>query len=210
MDVKSSTLYFDAVTSRIQYLQGIMYGVIADGVITDAEIMQLDKWLAENSVLNGIYPYDEVCGMLTAIKADGVITDDERNALKAFFASFVDARESYNLNEPDIKKLQQTYSVGGICEVSPHVDVVGKVFCFTGESKKATRNEIIAAIEAAGGKYQNSVGKKVDYLIVGGDGNPCWAFACYGRKVENAIGLQKAGHHIEIIHEDDFWPAVDA
>lgn len=208
LSVKSGTLYFDMITSKLQYLQGIMYGIVADGVITDGEIELLDKWISENSILKGLYPYDEVFSLLLEIRKDGIVTDYERNTLKAFFASFVDMRESYNLNEADIKQLQKEYSVGGICEASPNVKVDGSTFCFTGESKKAKRFEIAAHIEAHGGKYLNNVSKKIDYLIVGADGNPCWAFSCYGRKVEAAIALRKTGGHIEIIHENDFWDAI--
>lgn len=35
--------------------------------------------------------------------------------------------------------------------------------------------------------------------------NPCWAYACYGRKVEQAIGLRKAGSQLLLVHEADFW-----
>ena len=51
-------------------------------------------------------------------------------------------------------------------------------------------------------------GKRVDYLVIGADGNPCWAFACYGRKVEKAVELRKSGVRIMIIHESDFHDAV--
>jgi len=47
-----------------------------------------------------------------------------------------------------------------------------------------------------------------DYLVLGTDGNPCWAFACYGRKVEKVIQLRKEGHKIILLHENDFWDAI--
>ena len=50
--------------------------------------------------------------------------------------------------------------------------------------------------------------QKTDYLIVGNEGNPCWAFSCYGRKVEKAVELRKKGSNIQIINEDDFWNAL--
>lgn len=50
--------------------------------------------------------------------------------------------------------------------------------------------------------------KKVNYLVVGGEGNPCWAYACYGRKVEKAVELRRQGHPIVIVHENDFHDAV--
>jgi hypothetical protein len=41
-------------------------------------------------------------------------------------------------------------------------------------------------------------------------GNPAWAFASYGRKIEKAINLNNSkGLEILIIHEDDFWKELD-
>ena len=52
------------------------------------------------------------------------------------------------------------------------------------------------------------VSRKLDYLIIGADGNPYWAYACYGRKVEMPVALQKAGARIPLIHENDIHDAV--
>jgi hypothetical protein len=54
----------------------------------------------------------------------------------------------------------------------------------------------------------SSVSSKVDYLIIGADGNPCWAYACYGRKVEMAVQLRKQGSRLQLIHEHDFHDAI--
>ena len=210
LNVNAEKLYFDLATSKIQRLQGIMHGIISDGKITDEEISSLDFWLSENSDLSGLYPYDEVYKLVKSVKDDGVITDEERNTLKAFFSTFVDTRESVNLNEADVEQLQESYSVGGVCANAPDVKIAGKNFCFTGSSQRASRDEIIKEIEDCGGKYLKGISKKLDYLIVGNDGNPCWAFSCYGRKVEKAMELQKNGVQIEIIDENDFWKAIEA
>ena len=53
------------------------------------------------------------------------------------------------------------------------------------------------------------VTKKTDYLVVGNAGNPCWAYACYGRKIEEAMQLRKEGAKIVIVNETDFWDCVD-
>ena len=45
--------------------------------------------------------------------------------------------------------------------------------------------------------------------MVGNSGNPCWAYACYGRKIEEAVTLRKAGAKVVIVNETDFWDAVD-
>ena len=49
----------------------------------------------------------------------------------------------------------------------------------------------------------------LDYLVIGANGNECWAYSAYGRKVEQAIELRKSGSRLTIIHEFDFWDAVE-
>lgn len=125
--------------------------------------------------------------------------------LRAFFANFVDTRESFNIHEADIAELQKTYSVKGICAICPEISFEGKTFCFTGTSTRCRRDDIARMIRKRGGIYNDRVTDTTDFLIVGGDGNPCWAFSCYGRKVEKAMTMRKEGHKIVIVHENDFW-----
>jgi hypothetical protein len=59
-----------------------------------------------------------------------------------------------------------------------------------------------------GGTVAPNLTKKVSYLVIGADGNPCWSYSCYGRKVEQAVQLRKEGSKILIVHENDFHDAV--
>jgi hypothetical protein len=197
--------YYNMVTSSIQQLEGILHGMLADNELSEAEINQLCDWMDDHEFLKGTYPFDEIDSLLVSAKEDGVISEDEKNMLKAFFGNFIDTRISYNINEFEIKNLQSKYSVSGICAVCPEITFENKTFCFTGTSKQAKRNEIAEIILSKGGFFNNNVTKKTDYLIVGGDGNPCWAFSCYGRKVEKAVQARKDGSQIIIVHENDFW-----
>lgn len=205
LDANAGELYFNEVTSQIQYLEGMLHGIITDGVISDQELRALNDWLNDNEDLAGTYPYDEVYSLLLAAKEDGVISDDERNILRAFFSNFVDTKESANIHEIDRQVLQEKYSIKGICAIAPEISFPDKTFCFTGTSKRGTRNEIACIICSKGGSYNDRVTKDTNYLIVGADGNPCWAFSCYGRKVEKAMDMRKSGHQVIIVNEIDFW-----
>ncbi|MBE6899623.1 MAG: NAD-dependent DNA ligase [Ruminococcaceae bacterium] len=209
LNINQNNLYFDLITSKIQQLESILHGIMADGILSGEEISTLENWMDDNDYLSGTYPFDEVYSLILAAKEDGKISSDENNMLKAFFSTFIDTRESFNLNCNDIKELQKNYSIGGICATCPEINIDGKTFCFTGASKKATRNEIANIICEKGGSYNDNVTQKTDYLIVGADGNPCWAFSCYGRKVEKAVNLRKEGKHIIIVHEYDFWDEIN-
>lgn len=201
--------YYNLVTSSIQFLSGMIHGILADNEISDEEIHMLKKWTTANDFLAGSYPFDEIESLLLSILEDGTITNDERNTLKAFLSNFIDLKSSYNLNDAEITALREKYSISGICAACQEIEFKDNLFCFTGQSLKAKRKDIADLVVSLGGKFNNNLTNKTRYLIVGNDGNPCWAFSCYGRKVEEAIERRKNGQHLTIVNEVDFWDAVE-
>ena len=187
----SDANYYDLKTSSLQFLQGLVHGILADGVISDEEIHALKNWVRMNDYLSGCYPFDEIESILLSILADGKITDEERELLKAFLSNFIDYTTSYNLVESDMEQLRNQFSIDGICAVCQELDFENNHFCFTGQSTRAKRNDICEIVKSLGGNFNNSVTNKTRYLIVGNAGNPCWAFSCYGRKIEDAVNRRK-------------------
>lgn len=133
------------------------------------------------------------------------IDSAEHQLLLSYFSEFVSHTHNKIVQSPPV---QISDNITGICAVCPDIEFSGKVFCFTGTSTKYTRKELSHTVHSLGGKVTSTPSKTVDYLIIGNNGNPCWAYACYGRKVERAIELRKAGVKILIIHENDFHDAV--
>lgn len=201
--------YYDMITSSVQFLSGMLHGLLADGELSEKEIQTLKAWMDTNDFLAGTYPFDEINSLLYVVLEDKKITTEEKEQLMAFFGNVIDFTSSYNLSEKDFSVLREKYSIGGICAVCPEITFQDKVFCFTGESYRAKRAEIAEVIVQLGGTVRSAVSKKTDYLIVGNAGNPCWAYACYGRKIEEAVSLRREGASIVIVNETDFWDAVD-
>lgn len=201
--------YYDEVTSSIQFLSGLIHGIMADGELSDKEIFTLKKWIDNNDFLAGTYPFDEINSLLHVILEDKKITIEEKEQLMAFFGNLIDFTSSLNLTESDFKVLRDKYTISGICAICPEITFERKTFCFTGESYRGTRSEISEIVKKLGGQIRAGVTSKTDYLIVGNAGNPCWAYACYGRKIEEAMKLRTAGKKIAIVNENDFWDAVD-
>lgn len=199
--------YYNAVTTDIQTLHGICHGILADGEITDEEVFNLHTWLNRNTHLNTFYPYDEIRSMVLSIVRDKKVDEDEKLVLKAYFKQFA------NIINPDIKQKidedTKDISIAEYCTSEPEVIFEGKTFCITGALKRGKREELQNDISKLGGIPVNNISKKTDYLIVADHGNPAWAFSCYGRKIEQAIGLRKAGHSIMLIHEFDFCDIID-
>ena len=197
--------YYNAVTSRLQELQGIMHGILSDGEISDEEIYSLEKWMDDNEWLQSSYPYDELNALIFQILTDKKITEQERSMLEAFFREFVKFSTERQIS--DTKHTAE--SLMGLCSVTPEISFRDKLFCFTGMSVRAKRSELVSMIESHGGRFTKNPTQHLDYLIYGAAGNQCWTFSCYGRKVEKVIRMRKKGLPVIIVHENDFWDSFE-
>lgn len=201
----TSSGYFNAATADMQKLHALVAGIASDGEISVEELKGLSVWLQEHEHLKKCWPYDEVESLVTSVLTDKKISPDEHKLLMGFFGEFVSILDNKTIVSP---AFLDGSNIVGLCAVCPEIAFADAVFCLTGQSYKYTRSEFEEIISSLGGKAASGVSKKVNYLIVGADGNPCWAYACYGRKVEKAVELRKAGHPIVIVHENDFHDAI--
>lgn len=199
--------YFDSVTSDMQRLHGYIRGISSDGKIGVAELRSLQEWLDSHENLKGVWPYDELEAILITVLKDGKIDATEQGQLLSFFSEFSSTfgHRAIELTEAPIDK---NLLIKGVCAVCPEMEFENRKICFTGTSKRMPRRKLVELILDKGAIFSKSVTKDLDYLIVGADGNPCWAFSCYGRKVEEAVSLRKRGASLMIVHEYDFWDTV--
>ncbi len=189
----------------MQKLHAIVAGIAADGEISMEELRGLSAWLQEHEHLKRCWPYDEIESLVTSVLLDKKIDPEEHRMLMSFFGEFISILDNKTVVSP---VCLEGSNVVGLCAICPEISFAEAVFCLTGQSHKYTRSEFEKLIFSLGGKATGNVSKKVNYLVVGSDGNPCWAYACYGRKVEKAVELRKAGYPIVIVHENDFHDAV--
>lgn len=200
-----STDYFKAVTADMQKLHAVIAGIASDGEISVEELQGLSVWLQEHDSLKSLWPYDEIESLVTSVLKDKKIDDEEHKMLLGFFNEFITILDKNTLAQP---VFYENSTVVGLCAVCPDIVFDDAVFCLTGASGKYSRAEFEDVIVNLGGSAVGGVSKKVNYLVIGSDGNPSWAYACYGRKVERAVELRKQGHPLVIIHENDFHDAV--
>lgn len=204
-DRMSTSAYFDKTTADMQQLHAILGGIAADGVINETELRGLSAWLQGHEHLKTCWPYDELESLITSVMADKVIDATEHAMLLDFFSEFIAVLDDRTINAPMV---QVGSNIRGLCAVCPDISFGGATFCFTGKSSHVTRNQLEALVTARGGKFTDAMSGKVNYLVIGADGNPSWSFACYGRKVEHAVTLRKAGAKVLLVHENDFHDAV--
>jgi NAD-dependent DNA ligase len=207
-NVTTQNEYFDIISADIQRLQGILHGILADNKIEEEELNQLRHWIDENNHLKGSYPYDEIDSVIMKILADGRIDSSEHDFLKVFFSEFISLHPHSSIDRNELVQLKQSITIPGICANCPEITFTNQNFCFTGFSSRAKRSDIAKEIEIQGGTYIDNIRQDLNYLIIGNQGNPCWVYSCYGRKVEQAISYRKKGINISIVHENDFWDAI--
>lgn len=197
-----STGYFDIVTADVQRLQGFLVAIAADGVVTEAEVENLRNWMDTHINLRSCWPYDELDSLLTSVLSDHWIDPVEHKMLLSYFTSF--SSPGLSLETPNTA----VTTLPGVCAVTPEIIFDEHRFCFTGESSRSPREEMKIMVVERGGRVISAVSPRLDYLVVGSNGNPCWAYACYGRKIEQAMQLRQRGAKIVIVHENDFFDAV--
>jgi len=197
-----STEYYSENAADMQRLQSLLAGISADGAVSEEELDRLSDWLAEHEHLKSCYPYDEVESLIVSALADHHIDPQEHEDMLSFFMDF--STISSTGGQPvDVSPI-----VTGICAVDPMIEFSDSVFCFTGEAATLTRSELARHVLSRGGEVSKGVNRKINYLIVGSAGNPCWKYACYGLKIEKVISLRKEGYPIVIVHEKDFLDSI--
>jgi NAD-dependent DNA ligase len=204
-DKLRSEQYFCQVTGDMQRLHAILGGIAADRVVTAEELRGLSAWMDDHAHLQRCWPFDEIQSVVTGVLRDGRVDPREHDLMLQFFSEFTPILDDRALTQPLVAVDQQLV---GLCAVCPEISFAGATFCFTGASTRMTRSSFHDLVRELGGKPLDSVTKKLDYLIIGADGNACWAFAAYGRKVERAVELRRQGAKLLLVHENDFHDAV--
>lgn len=192
IDIKARTnhLGYTDNTKYLQELQGIVFGIMCDEVLTDAEITALKYWTDTHQALKRNYPFDRIYAALQRVLEDGIITEAERNELYGIFRSALNPMES-----------ETPYIVSS--------DLSGKAICLTGDFAAMSRKEMEQFLIAQGAVIKNSISKKLDYLIVGDLGSIMWIQGNYGTKIKKAMEYNEKGADITIIQEKDFMTVFD-
>ena len=181
-------------------LVGITAGLAADGKINQLEAEFLKAWIEthllhiEDPVVNILYQ------RLADMLSDGVLDEDESVELLEILHQFagipvgapqrVTATSSLPLNDP-----------------IPELDLLDRVFLFTGVMAYGPRKDCESLVIERGGVIGNSVSKKIHFLVVGSVGNEQWLHSSYGTKIKKAVELRNSGVPIAIISESH-WQQV--
>ncbi|MEP0713554.1 hypothetical protein [Algoriphagus sp.] len=79
----------DKIKADLYFLQGICYGIMADGDINKYELEMLKKWLDGNKHLRETYPFKEIAEVVSKVIEDGKIDQEEYKFLVKYFKEFM-------------------------------------------------------------------------------------------------------------------------
>lgn len=170
------------ITLATQVLNGIMEGIVVDGVISTEESENLRLWLYDNIYLSGHYPFDKVISILEDALADSVITKEESEYITQTIHSI--------LNPVDTLKTQ-VHSIDG------------KHVCLSGNFAYGSKSKVEQYITTRGGIIDASVKKSTNILIIGANECASYSNGTYGTKVTKAIEYNQKGCNIQIVKESD-------
>lgn len=85
-------LYFNApenLNANLHFLQGLCYGIMADGEINKYELTMLQKWIDDNHDVKHEAPFLEIQNIISQVLEDGRIDNAEYLRLQAYFKEFI-------------------------------------------------------------------------------------------------------------------------
>jgi NAD-dependent DNA ligase len=184
----------ERISSRqVDELIGLSRGLCADGVLNDAEVEFLQKWLVANLDASQDRLLAKLYRRVDEVLRDGFIDNDERTELFDTLKQFADT--TFELGEV----LKPTTIP--LCSPAPQVTFRGRSFCFTGNFNFGRRPACEQAVTDRGG-FAGSLTKNTNYLVIGAYVTDSWKHSTYGLKIMKAVEMRdNKGVPISIVSE---------
>ncbi len=186
---------------QVNEFLGLLSGIAADDLVNEMEINTMVTWLNNNKNIIDVWPVYDIHDKLAIIIKKGFLTTEDSIELLAFIKKLtgtdflstgVAEANSSELFDTNIESIKyQNYTT----------------FCFTGKFSCGTRKELEEQVKGRGSKKTKDVSGNVDYLVVGALASRDWICTSHGRKIEAAHALQRKGHRIAIISEEQWIKA---
>lgn len=177
---------------QVDELIGLAKGIAADGVLANAELDYLVRWLVVNREITNDPLVSALYTQVQAMLSDGVFTDEERSDLLGILRDF--GSHPMEMGESMLSTAIPFSSP------LPVLSFDGRRYCFTGTFNFGKRDVCEIAV-AELGAVAGSLTKNTDILVVGHYATESWLHSSYGLKIIKAKGMQDKGHHIAIVPE---------
>jgi len=188
-----NTLNGDRITSRqVDELVGLARGLAADGMINQAEIEFLQKWLAANVAISDQPMIRKLYDRVNGILADGIADADECRDL-------LDTLNSFSNRDFELGEVLRATTLP-LCDPTPVLTFAGKRYCFTGTFNFGGRRDCEGAVATRGGDC-GSLTKNTNVLVSGMYATESWKHSSFGTKIIKAVDMREAGVPIAIVSE---------
>ena len=75
--------------SKIYELNGIIDGIVCDGVVNEPEVIKLGEWVKRNSFIKTIPALKVLCSLIDDILEDGIVTEEEQKTLLDALSDYI-------------------------------------------------------------------------------------------------------------------------
>lgn len=183
----------ERISSRqIDELTGLARGLCGDGVLNQAEVEFLQKWLAANQAVTGNPVISNLYCRIAEVLSDGIFDDEEHQELFQTLQDF--SGNDFELGEP----LKSTTLP--LCDPAPDLSFRGRTYCFTGTFSYGRRPICEKAVADRGGTC-GTLTRKTDVLVVGVYATESWKHASFGHKILKAAEMRESGVPIALVSE---------
>lgn len=181
---------------------GLAKGVLADGVVTEAEAELLRNWAAHHPDAVEQWPVNALKARLDHIFADGHVHELERRDLSALLQSIVGGKAGVIVGEDAATELP-------IDRPAPPLVWPESLFVFTGKFAFGTRQDCQRHAVRLGAICAPNVTRQTTYLVIGTFGSRDWVHTPFGRKIEQAVKYRAAGVRLAIVAEEHWVTALE-
>jgi NAD-dependent DNA ligase len=199
------------VTVAVRRLHNILQEIFIGDLIKASNVSGLRNWLNDHEIFREYWPFCDTWHIVEHILEDGKIAENEKGDLKGFFGRFSkhvfdgadlqDEIQSNQATQADVLALQPFTA---LCDTKSDIKFSGNSFCFTGPARTGPRRALHEIVRNLKGIPFSRVARSLDYLVIGAQSSPCWAYSTYGRKIQEVIGNRRRGKNTIILHEDNF------
>ncbi|NNM78352.1 NAD-dependent DNA ligase [Sphingomonas sp. ID1715] len=183
----------DRITDRqIDELVGLARGIAADGMINQAEVEFLQKWLAANMAISDQPMVRRLYQRVNLILADGIADPEECRDL-------LDTLNSFSNRDFELGEVMKATTLP-LCDPAPALTFRDRRYCFTGTFNFGQRKECQAAVTGRGGEC-GSLTRSTDVLVIGMYATESWKHSSFGTKIMKAVDLRESGVPIAIVSE---------
>lgn len=180
-------------------LVGLVRGVVADGVVSAEEADHLARWTREHPQVSGRWPANLLARRLVQVYRDGRADRRERQHLKDLLDQLAENSGGMALSlATDLP----------ITRPPPDVEFEGKTFVFAGAMAYGPRRACEREVDELGGRAEQNVTRRTDYVVVGGLAAADWSQEEFGEVLDEVVQYRARGVPIDVITEEHWASAL--